>query len=121
MQPFTSLRFKIIVLFVAPLVSSVSLVGYVSFQNSSKAVEEIALQIPIEINSKISQQLNNYLSQPLNINLRNLDNRDLGILNYEDFDLMERYLWKQIKLIVLLTLALLVMLHPKENYSELKD
>jgi len=115
MQQFTSLRFKIIVLFVAPLVSSVSLVGYVSFQNSSKAVEEIALQIPIEINSKISQQLNNYLSQPLNINLRNLDNRDLGILNYEDFDLMERYLWKQIKLIVLLTLALLVMLHPKEN------
>ncbi|MBE9221168.1 response regulator [Cyanobacterium stanieri LEGE 03274] len=96
MQPFTSLRFRIILLFVIPLLSSIGLVGYISFNSSSKTVEKLAEQLQTEINSKVEQQLNNYLSQPLKINELNLSNRELGILNYQDFDLMEKYLWKQI-------------------------
>ncbi|MGY6530305.1 MAG: hypothetical protein ACXITR_10285 [Cyanobacterium sp.] len=82
MQPLTSLRLRIILLFVIPLLSSIGLVGYISFNSSSRAVEKLAQQLQKEINSKVEQQLNNYLSQPLEINQLNISNRELGILDY---------------------------------------
>lgn len=93
---FLSLRFRIILLLVIPMLSSVGLVGYVSFSNSTKAVAKLARELQIEINEKVEQELSYYLSTPLQINQINLDNNSFGMLNYNDFDLMEIYLWKQI-------------------------
>ncbi|MGI0480457.1 ATP-binding protein [Geminocystis sp. CENA526] len=96
MLPFLSLRFRIILLLVIPMISSVGLVGYVSFSNSSKTVEKLARELQREINEKVEQELTYYLSTPLQINQINLDNRYFGWLDYNDFSFMERYLWRQI-------------------------
>ncbi|WP_237741231.1 hybrid sensor histidine kinase/response regulator [Geminocystis herdmanii] len=78
------------------MISSVGLVGYISFSNSTKAVAKLATELQIEINEKVEQELSYYLSTPLQINQINLDNNSFGMLNYNDFPLMEKYLWKQI-------------------------
>ncbi len=92
-----SLTQSIMILCVVPMVGSVVLVGYVSFRNGTKAVENLAKQLQQEIHSKVERELNNYLTSPNQVNQINLDNHRLGILNFSDFPLMEKYLWRQIQ------------------------
>lgn len=94
--PF-SLTQSIMILCVIPMVSSVALVGYVSFRNGTKAVENLAEQLQKEIHSKVEQELNNYLAIPTQVNQINLDNHYLGILKYNDLPVMEKYLYRQIQ------------------------
>jgi len=79
------------------MISAMGLFGYISFQNSNKAIENLAQKLQGEINEKVSDQLTEYLSTPLSINQTNLDNRDLGIINFNNFPFMEKYLWYQIQ------------------------
>ncbi|WPF90359.1 ATP-binding protein [Cyanobacterium aponinum AL20118] len=91
-----SLRSRIILLFIMPMISAMGLFGYISFQNSNRAIEKLAQKLQGEINEKVSEQLTEYLSTPLSINQINLDNRELGIIDFNNFSLMEKYLWYQI-------------------------
>lgn len=91
-----SLRSRIILLFILPMISAMGLFGYISFRNSNKAMEKLAQKLQGEINEKVSEQLTEYLSTPLSINQINLDNRELGIIDFDNFSLMEKYLWYQI-------------------------
>jgi signal transduction histidine kinase/DNA-binding response OmpR family regulator len=92
-----SLTQSIMILCVVPMVGSVALVGYVSFRNGTKAVENLAKQLQQEIHSKVERELNNYLKSPNQVNQINLDNHRLGILNFTNFPLMEKYLWREIQ------------------------
>jgi signal transduction histidine kinase/CheY-like chemotaxis protein len=95
--PHLSLTQSIMILSVVPMVGSVALVGYVSFKNGTKAVENLAKQLQQEIHSKVERELNNYLTIPNQVNQINLENHRLGILNFTNFPLMEKYLWGQIQ------------------------
>jgi signal transduction histidine kinase/DNA-binding response OmpR family regulator len=92
-----SLTQSIMILCVVPMVTSVAVVGYISFRNGTKTVENLAQQLQQEIHSKVEQELNNYLTIPLQVNQINLDHRNLRILDLMNFPLMEKYLWRQIQ------------------------
>ena len=79
------------------MVSSVALVGYISFRNGTKAAENLAQQLQKEVYSKVELELKNYLTIPTQVNQINIDNRNLSILNLKNFPVVEKYFYRQIQ------------------------
>ncbi|MEH2322196.1 MAG: ATP-binding protein [Nostoc sp.] len=91
------LRYVLIVPFILQICGAVGLVGYLSYQNSQKAVTELANQLENEICDRIEQHLDDYLTNPKQINQINLDAIELGLLNLSDFKTTGNYFWKQMQ------------------------
>ncbi|MEH2114693.1 ATP-binding protein [Nostoc sp.] len=91
------LRYVLIVPFVLQICGAVGLVGYLSYQNGQKAVNELATQLENEICDRIEQHLDRYLTTPKQINQINLDAVELGLLNLSDFKTTGNYFWKQMQ------------------------
>ncbi len=91
------LRITILLVCVVPIISSVGLVGFVSWRNGEKVVSELASELHHEVNLRIRERLNKYLKIPQKINQMNLDNRELKLLDFNNFLTMEKYLWRQIQ------------------------
>ncbi len=91
------LRYVLIVPFILQICGAVGLVGYLSYQNSQKAVNELANQLENEICDRIEQHLDRYLTTPKQINQINLDAIELGLLNLSDFKTTGNYFWKQMR------------------------
>lgn len=58
----------LVVPFVLQIITTVGLVGYLSFRNGQKAVQELANQLNTEITARVVQKLENHLSLPNQIN-----------------------------------------------------
>jgi two-component system, sensor histidine kinase ChiS len=91
------LRTIFIVPFVLQIVGTVGLVGYLSFLDGQKAVEDLATRLMDEISHRIQQNLQNYLEIPQQINQNNLNAVKLGIFSMQDLDEWEKYLWRQVQ------------------------
>lgn len=91
------LRLILIVPFVLQIFTAVSLVGYLSFKNGQKAVNELADQLMVKVNGLVDQHLDTYLATPHQINQINVDATQLGMLNLQDFQLTGRYFWRQMQ------------------------
>ncbi|XWK87457.1 MAG: histidine kinase dimerization/phospho-acceptor domain-containing protein [Phormidium sp.] len=89
------LRLVLIAPFVLQIIGAVGLVGYLSYRSGQKAVENMAKPLMSEIGDRIDQNLNNYLQKPKEVTLNNVAAIKLGLLNYQDFSQVERYLWEQ--------------------------
>lgn len=63
-----SLRLLLIVPFVLQIVGAVGLVGYLSFRNGNRAVNDVAAQLRNELTARIEQQLRDYIEVPFRIN-----------------------------------------------------
>lgn len=63
-----SLRLLLVVPFVLQIVAAVGLVGYLSFRNGNRAVNNVATQLRSELTDRIEQQLRNYIEIPFQIN-----------------------------------------------------
>ena len=63
-----SLRWLLVVPFVLQIVTAVGLVGYLSFRNGNRAVNDVATQLRSELTARIEQQLKNYIEIPFRIN-----------------------------------------------------
>ncbi len=63
-----SLRSLLIVPFVLQIVGAVGLVGYLSFRNGNRAVNDVAAQLRSELTARIEQQLRDYIEIPFRIN-----------------------------------------------------
>ncbi len=92
------LRAVLIVPFVLQIVGAVGLVGYLSFRNGQKAVNNLASQLMSEVSSRVEQNLQVYLTTPHQINQSKLDAVKLGMLNMNDLSGCEKYLWRQVQL-----------------------
>ncbi|HEY9799320.1 MAG TPA: ATP-binding protein [Leptolyngbyaceae cyanobacterium] len=92
-----SLRLILIVPFVLQIFTAVSLVGYLSFRNGQKAVNELADQLMMKVNGLVDQHLDSYLASPHQINQINVDAEEMGMLNIQDFQLTGRYFWRQMQ------------------------
>ncbi|WP_026732397.1 sensor histidine kinase [Fischerella sp. PCC 9605] len=92
------LRLILIVPFVVQISASVGLVGYLSFKNGQKAVNDLAGQVIDKSNSLVNQHLNSYLAIPHQINQMNVDAVETGLLDLQDFEHAGKYLWKQMQL-----------------------
>ncbi|WP_293338923.1 hybrid sensor histidine kinase/response regulator [Microcoleus sp. CAWBG58] len=93
-----ALRTVIIVPFVLQIVAAVGLVGYLSFRNGQKAVNNLAGQLMSEVSLRVEQNLQVYLTTPHQINQSKLDAVKLGLLKMENLSDWEKYLWRQVQL-----------------------
>lgn len=92
-----SLRNLLIFPFVFQIFIAVGLVGWLSFENGQRAVNDLANQLQNEVSDRISQQLDHYLALPIQVNEVNLNLLNLGLLNFQDLDSIRRHFWKQMK------------------------
>ncbi|MEP6486070.1 ATP-binding protein [Microcoleus vaginatus GB2-A3] len=92
------LRTVLIVPFVLQIVGAVGLVGYLSFRNGQKAVNNLASQLMSEVSLRVEQNLQVYLTTPHLINQTKLDAVKLGLLKMENLSAWEKYLWRQVQL-----------------------
>lgn len=92
------LRTVLIVPFVLQIVGAVGLVGYLSFRNGQKAVNNLASQLMNEVSSRVEQNLQVYLTTPHQINQSKLDAVKLGLLKMSNLSSWEKYLWRQVQL-----------------------
>ena len=92
--PKVSLRTVIIVPMVLQILVAVGLVGYFSWKNGEKAVNDLASQLMQEVGDR-SQQLDSYLATPHKINQLNQNALDLGEMNIQDLKSMKNHFWRQ--------------------------
>ncbi|MEG4350591.1 ATP-binding protein [Microcoleus sp. LAD1_D3] len=92
------LRTVLIVPFVLQIVGAVGLVGYLSFRNGQKAVNNLASQLMSEVSLRVEQNLQVYLTTPHQINQTKLDAVNLGLLKMENLSAWEKYLLRQVQL-----------------------
>ncbi|MEG4170520.1 MULTISPECIES: ATP-binding protein [unclassified Microcoleus] len=93
-----TLQTVLIVPFVLQVFAAVGMVGYLSFKNSQRAVNDLADQLMGEVSNRIEQNLRTYLQTPHQINQSKLDAVKLGFVNMKDLSAWEKYLWRQVQL-----------------------
>jgi signal transduction histidine kinase/class 3 adenylate cyclase/ActR/RegA family two-component response regulator len=91
------LRLVLVVPFVIQVVGAVGLVGYLSFRNGQKAVNNLANQLLNEVNSRIEEQVEHYLDVPRKVQEMNLRAIKAGTLNVADFQTTGKVFWNQIQ------------------------
>jgi signal transduction histidine kinase len=92
------LRTVLIVPFVLQIIGAVGIVGYLSFRNGQKAVNDLASQLRTEVSSRITQHLDSQLNTARHLAQVNGDAFDVGLLDPKDLDNMARFFWKQMQL-----------------------
>ena len=92
------LRLVLTLPFVLQTFAVVSLVGYLSFRNGQKAVQELAGNLQSEISDRIQEHLVSYLQKSHIIVKLNVAIAKLDKLNSEDLETTERYFWHQIQI-----------------------
>ncbi len=98
LSPKATLQTVLIVPFVLQVFAAVGIVGYLSFRNSQRAVNDLADQLMGEVSNRIEQNLRTYLETPHQINQSKLDAVKLGFVNMKDLSAWEKYLWRQVQL-----------------------
>jgi signal transduction histidine kinase len=91
------LQLVLIVPFLLQIFGAVSLVGYLSFKNGQKAVNDLAAQLMDRTRAKVTLHLNSYLSIPHQINQLNAEAIAMGLLDVRDRQTISKYFWKQMQ------------------------
>lgn len=99
------LRTVLILPFILQIFAAVGLVGYLSFINGQRAVNDLASQLRSEISKRIEDNVRTYLSIPHQVNQSNAAAISLGQLNLQDFSGLERHFLKQVQIFNTLTFA----------------
>lgn len=89
------LSFVLVVPFVLQIFVAVSLVGYLSFKNSQRAVNKLAKSLSSEVSSRVDQHLDNYLILPHQLIQLSADSLETDLLNLKDFRRNGRYFWER--------------------------
>ena len=92
-------------LFVGQIVGVVGLVGYLSFRNGQKAVNELATQLRHEVTARIEQELQSYFEIPHEINRLNASAFARGMLDVEGASFGESQLYQQMRIAPTIALA----------------
>jgi PAS domain S-box-containing protein len=91
------LKTALIVPFFALTVIAVGLVGYISFLNGQKAVNNVAHHLREEISKRIESHLYNFLNTAQQINQLNASDMKDGSLDVTNQKIMGLHFWKQIQ------------------------
>ena len=89
------LRLIVIVPFLLQIFAAVGLVGYLSFRNGQKAVNDLANQLIDKASQQVDEHLDTYLALPQQLNQINADAIASGRLNLNDPKASEQYFWSQ--------------------------
>lgn len=91
------LQLVLIIPFVLQVFGAVGLVGYLSFKNGEKAVQDLGGQLMKRSSSEVDQHLNAYLSIPQQVIQINADVIRMGLLDLRDRQTQGKYLWHQMQ------------------------
>ncbi|MEG4235621.1 SpoIIE family protein phosphatase [Microcoleus sp. Pol11C3] len=91
------LRTVLIIPFIIPILASTGLVGWLSFRNAQKAIDDLAKQLNSEISSRIEQQVLAYLNKPYDVLQTTYAGVQSGNLNLDEFDGLRRYFWQVVQ------------------------
>ncbi len=92
------LRFILLVPFLVQIIVISGLVGYISFRNGERAVNEVALTLHSGITERINEYLDDFVETPYKIIQNNAVTIGRGILNSENQTMLERYFFQQIQI-----------------------
>ncbi|MEH1820378.1 MAG: ATP-binding protein [Nostoc sp.] len=91
------LQIVLVVPFLIQIFGAVSLVGYLSFKNGQRAVNDLAEQLIDRTTEVVDEHLKSYLSIPQTLNQINADAIHRGILNVRDRQTLGKYFWDQMQ------------------------
>ena len=91
------LRTILIVPFVLQIIGAVAIVGYLSFRNGQKAVNDLASQLRTEVSNRIDQHLDSQLNTARHLAEINGDAVDLGLLDYNNSKQLGQFFWQQLR------------------------
>lgn len=91
------LQMILIIPFVLQIFGAVSLVGYLSFKNGQKAVNNLAEQLMDRTSNIVDEHLNSYLSIPHKVNQINADAIQMGLLDVRSRKTVGKYFLKQMQ------------------------
>lgn len=83
--------------FVVQVVAAVGLTGYLSFRNGKETVNDLVNQLQNEVSDRIEQKLTTYLQAPTIVNRVNADAVQFGLIDPNNIQGLDRYLWNQIR------------------------
>ncbi|MEG4345349.1 ATP-binding protein [Microcoleus sp. A003_D6] len=89
-----SLTLVLVIPFVLQIFAAVGLVGYLSFKNSQKAVNNLASQLQTEASKRIEQHLHEYLDTSRKIADESADVFAQGLIDPLNLKQIGRYFWK---------------------------
>ncbi|WP_306299027.1 ATP-binding protein [Nostoc sp. T09] len=92
-----TLRLILIVPFVLQIFAAVGLVGYLSFKNGQKAVNDLAEQLIDKASQQVDNRLDMYLALPMQLTQMNVDAIANKELNLKDPITSGHYFWRQAK------------------------
>jgi signal transduction histidine kinase/ActR/RegA family two-component response regulator len=104
-RPRFSLQMVTVVPFVIQIFTAVGLVGYLSFKNGQKAVNDLADQLMSEASEQVDGHLDHYLSLPVKLVDLNIKAIAAGEANINDVSRSEQYFWRQVSTFKELTYA----------------
>ncbi len=92
------LRLVLLLPFIIQVISIVSLVGYLSYRNGQKAINDLANQLINEIDARVTEQVKDYLNIPKKVQEQNLRDINIGIgINLRDIKQLSRHFWNQVE------------------------
>jgi PAS domain S-box-containing protein len=91
------LRTILVVPFVVQVVAAVGLTGYLSFRNGKQAVNNLVTQLQDEVSDRVEQKLTSYLQVPTIVNRVNAEAIQFGLIDPNNIQDLDRYLWNQIR------------------------
>ncbi|HEY9850282.1 MAG TPA: response regulator [Leptolyngbyaceae cyanobacterium] len=94
-SPKIPLRYAIVIPFVLQIVGAVSLVGYLSFKNGQKAIEDLVNQLMFNTGNRIQERLDSYLATPHHINAINANAVQNSQLDLANFPQLQRLFWQK--------------------------
>jgi PAS domain S-box-containing protein len=97
LKPSVPLHLVLTLLFVLQICGIVGLVGWLSFRNGERAVEDLATQLRLETAGFVIHHLEEYTKVPHQINRINLDAVELRLLDLSDLETTGHYFWRQMR------------------------
>ena len=91
------LQTVLIVPFLVQIVGTVGVVGWLSFQNGQRDVNDVAAELRGEITERMKDKIQTYMSIPHIVNHLNVQGLKLGQLNLEETQKLELHFLKQIQ------------------------
>ena len=92
------LLYVLVTALVALTVLATGLVGYLSFHNGQRAVNDVAYQLRNEITIRIEEQVYTFLDTPNKINQTNANIVGQGMIAADDAAALEHHFWEQIQI-----------------------
>ncbi len=91
------LRTTLVVPFVLQVIAAIGLVSYLSFHNGQLAINELVNRLLNEERDRIIAYLNTYFSTPKQVNRINIKAHQLGLIDFNNFDILRQYFYEQMK------------------------